>query len=65
MAANVFDGAEVEMAGVVVGGVDRGFFRADVVRPDRDAGVLGALRHKPAACEEIDEGGCGRVYVFV
>jgi len=43
------------MAGAVVGGVNGGLFRADVVRPDRDAGVLGSLGNKAAAGKEIDE----------
>lgn len=50
------DGTEMEMPGSVVGGVDRGLARADVVRPDRGAGVLHALRDQAAAREEIDEG---------
>jgi hypothetical protein len=55
-AADVFDGAEVEMVDAVVGGVDGGLLRADVVRPDGAAGVLGALSDKTAAGKEIDEG---------
>ena len=50
--------------GEVVGLVDGGFFRADVVGPDGGAGVLGTLRHKPAACEEIDEAGCERGHLY-
>ncbi len=48
------------MAGAVVGGVDGGLLRADVVRPDGGAGVLGSLGDKAAAGKEIDEGwkGC-------
>jgi hypothetical protein len=45
-AADVLDGAEVEMAGAVVGGVDGGLLRADVVRPDGGEGVLGSLGDK-------------------
>jgi hypothetical protein len=43
------------MAGAVVGGVDCSFLRADVIRPDGDAGVLGSLGDKAAASKEIDE----------
>lgn len=55
-AAHVLDGTAMEMPGSVVGGVDRGLARADVVGPDRGAGVLHALRDQAAAREEIDEG---------
>lgn len=44
------------MAVAMVGGVDRGLFRADVVRPDRLAGMPDLLRDQPAAGEKIDEG---------
>lgn len=54
-AADVLYGAEVEMAGAVVGGVDGGLLQANVVRPDRGAGVLGSLGDKAAAGKEIDE----------
>jgi hypothetical protein len=54
-AADALDGAEVEMAGAVVGGVDGGLLRADIVRPDGRAGVLGSLGDKAAASKEIDE----------
>lgn len=56
-AAHVLDGTGMEMPGSVVCGVDRGLARADVVGPDRGAGVLHALRDQAAAREEIDEGG--------
>ena len=56
-AAHLLDGTGMEMPGSVVGGVDRGLARADVVGPDRVAGVLHALRDQAAAREEIDEGG--------
>lgn len=54
--ADVFDGAEVEMAGSVVRGVDGSLLRADVVRPDGCAGVLSSLGDKATAGKEIDEG---------
>jgi hypothetical protein len=41
------------MAGAVVGGVDGGFLRADVVRPEASASVLGSLGDKAAAGKEI------------
>ena len=63
-AGDVLDGAEVEMAGAMVGGVDGGLLRADVVRPDRGAGVLGSLGDKAAAGKEIDEGWKGGVQEF-
>jgi hypothetical protein len=63
-AADVLDGAEVEMAGAVVGGVDGGLLRADVVRPDGGAGVLGSLGDKAAASKEIGEGWKGGVQEF-
>lgn len=63
-AADLLDGAEVEMAGAVVGGVDGGLLRADVVRPDGGAGVLGSLGDKAAAGKEIDEGWKGGVQEF-
>ena len=47
----------MEMPVSVVGGVDRGLARADIVGPDRGAGVLHALRDQAAARGEIDEGG--------
>lgn len=52
------------MAGAVVGGVDGGLLRADVVRPDGGAGVLGSLGDKAAAGKEIDEGWKGGVQEF-
>lgn len=63
-AADVLDGIEVEMAGAVVGGVDGGLLRADVVRPDGGAGVLGPLGDKAAAGKEIDEGWTGGIQEF-
>jgi len=54
--ADLLDGAEVEMVVAVVGGVAGGFLWADVVGPDRDAGMPGALGDKAAAREEIDKG---------
>jgi hypothetical protein len=54
-AVYVLDGTEVKMAWSVVGGVDGGLLRADVVRPDGGAGVLGSLGDKAAAGKEIDE----------
>ena len=64
-AANLLDGAEVEMAVAVVDLVDGGLFRADVVGPDRNAGVFRSLRDQPAAGEEIDEGRCGRFHAII
>lgn len=57
----ITDGAEVEMIVSVVGGVNGGLLRANVVRPDGNAGVLGSLGDKAAAGKEIDEGwkACG------
>ena len=54
--ADLLDGTEVEMVVAVIGGVAGGFLRADVVGPDRDAGMPGALGDKAAAREEIDKG---------
>jgi len=54
--ADLPDGAEVEMVTAVVGGVAGGFLRADVVGPDRDAGMQGTLGDMAAAREEIDKG---------
>lgn len=64
MAGNVFDGAEMKMAWAVVSGVDGSFLRADIVRPDGGAGMLGSLCYKAAACKEIDEGWMGVVDGF-
>jgi hypothetical protein len=61
---DMLDGAEVEMAGVVLSGADGGLLQADVFRPDGGAGVLGSLRDKAAARKEIDEGRKGGVYEF-
>lgn len=44
------------MVVAVVGGVDGGLLRADVVRPDRVTCVLGPLSDKAAASKEINEG---------
>ena len=55
-AVDVFDGAEVEMIVAVVGGVDGGLLRADVVRPDGGAGVPCPLGDKAAAGKKIDKG---------
>ena len=52
------------MAGAVVGGVDGGLLRADVVRPDGGAGVLDSLGHKGTAGKKIDEGWKGGVQEF-
>ena len=52
------------MAGAVVGGVDGGLLWADVVRPDRDAGMPGPLGDKAAAREKIDKGWNGGVQEF-
>ena len=46
------------------GGADGGLLRADVVRPDGGAGVLGSLGDKAAAGKEIDEGWKGGVQEF-
>ena len=46
----------VEMVVAVVGGVAGGLLRADVVGPDRDAGMPGSLGDQAAAREEIDKG---------
>jgi hypothetical protein len=40
----------------VVSGVDGSFLRANIVRPDGGAGMLGSLGYKAAARKEIDEG---------
>ena len=61
---DIFNRVEVEMIVAVVGGVDGGLFRADVVRPDGGAGVLGSLGDKAAARKEIDEGWKGGVQEF-
>jgi hypothetical protein len=60
----MLDGAEVEMAGVVLSGADGGLLQADVVRPDGGAAVLGSLGDKATAGKEIDEGRKGGVYEF-
>ena len=52
------------MAGAVVGGVDGCLLRADIVRPDGGAGVLGSSGDKAAAGKEIDEGWKGGVQEF-
>ena len=52
------------MAGAVVGGVDGGLLRADIVRPDGGAGVLGSLGDKAAADQEIVEDWKGGVQGF-
>jgi hypothetical protein len=54
----------MEMTGAVVGGVDRGLFWADIVRPDRGASVLGSLGDKATAGKEIDEGWKGSAQEF-
>jgi hypothetical protein len=48
----------------VVGGVDGGLLRADVVRPDGGAGVLGSSGDKAAADQEIVEGWKEGIYEF-
>ena len=53
--ATQLEGLE-NLAGAVVGGVDGGLLRADVVRPDGGASVLGSLGDKAAAGKEINEG---------
>lgn len=55
VSADLLDGTEVKVVVAVVGGVTAGLLRADVVRPDGDAGVLGSLGDKAAAGKEIDE----------
>jgi uncharacterized protein YcfJ len=60
---DVLDGAEVEVAGAVIGGVDGGLLRADVIRPDGGAGLLGSLGDK-YACKEVDERWKGGDYGF-
>ena len=62
--ADVLDGTEVEMVVAVVGGVAGGLLRADVVRPDRDAGMADTLGDKATACEEIDKGWNSSVQEF-
>ena len=62
--ADLFDGTEVEMVVAVVGGVAGGLLRADVVGPDRDAGMPGTLGDKAAAREEIDKGWKGNAQEF-
>ena len=52
----MLDGTKMEMVVAVVGGVAGGFLGADVVGPDRDAGMQGTLGDKAAAREEIDKG---------
>jgi len=48
----------------VFDGVAGGILRADVVGPDRDAGMPGTLGDKAAAREEIDKGWKGGVHEF-
>jgi len=48
---DLLDRAEVEMVVAVIGGVAGGLLRADVVGPDRDAGMQGSFVR-----EEIDKG---------
>ena len=55
-AADMFNRTKVKMILTVVCGVDSCLFRADVVRPNGNASVLGTLSDKAAAGEEIDEG---------
>ena len=57
VALDLFDGTEVEMVVAMVGGVDGGLFRANVVRPDGHAGMTHTLGDQAAAGEEVDE--CG------
>lgn len=64
MPEDIFNRVEVEMIVAVVGGVDGGLLRADVVRPDGGAGVLGSLGDKAAAGKEIDESWKGSVQKF-
>ncbi len=61
---DIFNRVEVEMIFAVVGGVDGGLLRANVVRPDGGAGVLGSLGDKAAAGKEIDESWKGGVHEF-
>jgi hypothetical protein len=46
-AGDLLDGAEVEMAGAVVGGVDGGLLRANVVRPDGGQACLAPWVTRP------------------
>lgn len=55
-AAHLLNRAEVEMPGIVIGGVDGGLLRTDVVRPNRKARMTNALGYEAATGEEIDEG---------
>jgi hypothetical protein len=48
----------------VVGSINGGLLRADVVRPDGGAGVFGTLSDKAATGKEIDEGWKGYVQEF-
>ena len=64
MAEDIFNRVEVKMIVAVIGGVDSCLLRANVVRPDGGAGVLGSLGDKAAAGKEIDEGWKGGVQEF-
>ena len=64
MARDIFNRVEVKMIVAVVGGVDCGLLRADIVRPDGRAGMLGSLGDKAAAGKEIDKGWKGCVQEF-
>ena len=48
----------------MVGGVDGGLLRADVVRLNGGAGVLGSLGDKATASNEIDESWKGGAQEF-
>ena len=52
---DIFNRVEVKMIVAVIGGVDGRLLRANVVRPDGGAGVLGSLGDKAAAGKEVDE----------
>ncbi len=62
--ADLLDGTEVEMVVAVVAGVAAGLLRADVVGPDRDAGMAGTLGDQAAAREEIDKSWKGGAQEF-
>ncbi len=62
--ANVLNGAEVKMTGAVVGGVDGGFFRANVIGPYGNTCVFSSLRDEPAAGEKIDKSWCSQDHGF-
>lgn len=55
----------MKVVGPVVGGVDSGLLRADVVRPDGLACVPGTLRDESTTGKKIYEGWCGLGHGFM